>query len=125
MEKLLFQEEVYEIIGCSIEVHRVLGSGFLEAVYQEALEYELRQKAIWYEVNKPLVVTYKGIRLHKEYVADFVCKEKILLELKALDGLTGREESQIINYLKVSKYRIGLLINFGSHRRLEWKRMIV
>jgi GxxExxY protein len=125
MEELLFRDEVFEIIGCAIEVHRVLGSGFLEAVYQEALEYELRKKEIPYSINKTLVVTYKGIRLRKEYIADFVCRDKILLELKALDGLAGREEAQVINYLKVSHYRIGLLINFGSIRKLEWNRIIV
>jgi GxxExxY protein len=125
MEELLFRNEVYEIIGCAIEVHRILGSGFLEAVYQEALEFELRQKEIPYTANKPLVVTYKGIRLRKEFVADFVCKDIILLEIKALDGLTGREEAQVINHLKVSNFRIGLLINFGSIRKLEWKRIIV
>ncbi|MGB7538250.1 MAG: GxxExxY protein [Anaerolineales bacterium] len=125
MEELLFRNEVYEIIGCAIEVHRILGSGFLEAVYQEALEVELRQKEIPYTANKTLAVTYKGIRLRKEYVADFVCMDKILMELKALDGLTGREEAQVINYLKVSGFRIGLLINFGSIRKLEWKRIIV
>jgi GxxExxY protein len=125
MEEILFRREVYDIIGCAIEVHRILGSGFLEAVYQEALEYELHQKKILFEVNQPLAVSYKGFRLRKEYVADIVCNQKILLELKALDCLTGREEAQIINYLKVSGIRIGLLINFGSHRRLEWKRFIV
>ncbi len=125
MGELLFRDEVYEIIGCAIEVHRILGSGFLEAVYQEALEYELRQKEIPYISNKTLVVMYKGIRLRKEYIADFVCGDKILLEIKALDALTGREEAQVINYLKVSGFRIGLLINFGAIRKLEWKRIIV
>lgn len=125
MGELLFRDEVYEIIGCAIEVHRILGSGFLEAVYQEALEYELRQKEIPYASNKTLVVTYKGIRLRKEYIADFVCGDKILLEIKALDALTGREVAQVINYLKVSGFRIGLLINFGAVRKLELKRIIV
>ena len=125
MDELLYRNEVFEIIGCAIEVHRVLGSGFLEAVYQEALEYELRQKEIPFKGNKTLMVTYKGIRLRKEYVADFVCRDKILIEIKALDGLTGREEAQVINYLKVSTFRIGLLINFGGIRKLEWKRIIV
>ena len=125
MDKLLYRNEVFEIIGCAIEVHRVLGSGFLEAVYQQALEIELRRKDIPYVANKTLLVTYKGIQLRKEYVADFVCEDKIILEIKALDSLSGREEAQVINYLKVSNFRIGLLINFGAIRKLEWKRIIV
>jgi GxxExxY protein len=125
MGELLYRDEVFEIIGCAIEVHRVLGSGFLEAVYQEALEYELRRKEIPFTSNKTLVVIYKGVRLRKEYIADFVCRDKILLEIKALDGLSGREDAQLINYLKITNLRIGLLINFGSIRKLEWKRLIV
>ncbi len=125
MGELLYRDEVFEIIGCAIEVHRVLGSGFLEAVYQEALEYELRRKEIPFTSNKTLVVIYKGVRLRKEYIADFVCRDKILLEIKALDGISGREDAQLINYLKITNLRIGLLINFGSIRKLEWKRLIV
>jgi GxxExxY protein len=113
------------IVGCAIEVHRILGSGFLEAVHQEALIQELTLKGIPFEAQKPLRVTYKGIRLRKEYSADIVCCDKILLELKAMDALGGREEAQVINYLRVSNYRVGLLLNFGSRRRLEWKRLIV
>ena len=125
MGKLLFQDEVYEIIGCAIEVHRVLGSGFLEAVYREALEYEVKQQSVPFESEKRLAVLYKNVRLRKVYSADIICRGKILLEINAPDSLSGKEVSQIINYLKVSGYRNGLLINFGSHRRLEWRRVIV
>jgi GxxExxY protein len=124
MVDLLYKEEVYEIVGCAIEVYRVLGSGFLEGIYHEAMEYELLLKGIPFETNKRLAVIYQGVRLRKEYYADLICNSKILLERKALDCLTGREESQVINYLKVSGLRVGLLFNFGSHAKVEWKRIV-
>jgi GxxExxY protein len=125
MEELVYKEEVYEIVGCAIEVHHILGSGFLEGIYHEAMQYELHAKGIPFETNTKLAVVYKGVRLQKEYFADLICYSKILLELKALDFLSGREESQVINYLKISGLRVGLLINFGSYHKLEWKRLIV
>lgn len=122
---LLYKEEVYAIIGAAIEVHRHLGSGFLEAIYQEALEIELESHSIPFKPQKELQVFYKGQLLKKEYIADFVCYDKIIVEIKALNQLSGLEESQLINYLKVSGLRLGLLINFGSVGKLEWKRLIV
>ena len=122
---LLYKDEVYAIIGAAIEVHRHLGSGFLEAIYQEALQIELASCSIPFKPQKELQVFYKGQLLQKEYFADFVCYEKIIVEIKALNHLSGLEESQLINYLKVSGLRLGLLINFGSVGKLEWKRLIV
>lgn len=124
MAQLLFKEEVYSIIGAAIEVHRELGDGFLEAVYQEALEMELTDRAIPFEAQKPLPIYYKKRRLSKEYIADLVCYGKIIVELKALNTLTQKEEAQILNYLKATGLRVGLLINFGSAGRLEWQRFI-
>lgn len=124
MTELLFKGEVFAIIGAAIEVHRELGPGFLEAVYQEAMELEERQCGIPFESNKRLKIAYKGAWLEKHYEADQVCYEKIIVEFKALDRLTGREESQVLNYLKASKLRLGLLINFSSAGKLEWKRLI-
>jgi GxxExxY protein len=121
---LLLKDEVYAIVGAAIEVHRELGSGFLEAVYQEALAIELSSRTVPFVALKPLRVNYKGRALLKEYVADFVCFEQIIVELKALDRLTGREEAQLLNYLKATQLRVGLLINFGSIGKLEWKRMV-
>lgn len=121
---LLFKEEVFGLIGAAIDVHRELGAGFLEAVYHEALEMEFRSRNIPFESQKSLPVSYKGIRLRKEYVADFLVFEKIIVELKALDRLSGIEEAQILNYLKASGLRVGVLINFGSVGKLEWKRFI-
>ncbi len=96
--------------------------GFLEAVYQEALALELATRLIPFEIQRPLTIDYKGQRLLKAYVADVVCFDQIIVELKALDALTGNHEAQLINYLRATKSRVGLLINFGSRKRLEWKR---
>jgi len=121
---LILKDEVYAVIGAAIVVHRELGSGFLEPVYQEALERELRSRGIPFVAQAPLVIHYKGERLNKEYQADFICYGQIVVEIKALDGLGGREESQILNYLKATGLRVGLLINFGSTGKLEWKKFV-
>ena len=122
--KLLYKDEVYAIIGAAIEVHRELGPGFLEAVYQEALEIELEERVVPFESQKPLPIFYKKRRLKKEYIADAICYDKIIVELKALDKLSGREKAQLLNYLKATGLRVGLLINFGSDGTLEWERLI-
>ncbi|MBN2085779.1 MAG: GxxExxY protein [Anaerolineales bacterium] len=125
MGDLLFKQEVYAIIGCAIEVHRTLGSGFLEGVYSDALVVELERKGIPFERERKYPVVYKGARLDRGYVLDLVCYSQIIVELKAIDFLSKQCESQLINYLKVTGLRLGLLINFGSHGTLEWKRMIL
>jgi len=122
--ELLYKEEVFNVVGAAIEVHRELGSGFLEAVYQEALEIELASRNIPFESQKHIHISYKGGQLQKEYVADLVVFEKIIVELKALEQLSGSEESQILNYLKATGFRVGVLINFGADGKLEWKRFI-
>ncbi len=124
MDKEEYNHLTRRIIGAAIEVHRELGSGFLEAVYQEAFELELEDRGIPAEPQKPLAICYKKRRLKKEYVADAVCYDKIVVELKALDKLTNREKSQLLNYLKATGLRVGLLINFGSDGTLEWERLI-
>ena len=121
---LLLKDEVYAVVGAAIEVHRELGPGFLEAVYQEALEMELRQRAIPFEAQKPLRISYKDRVLNKEYFADIVCFGQIIVELKALNRLSGNEQAQILNYLKASGLRVGVLINFASHGKLEWRRFV-
>jgi GxxExxY protein len=121
---LLLKEEVYAIIGAAIEVHRELGPGFLEPVYQEALEFELQARGIPFESQKRLRIHYKGRRLQKEYFADLVCFNQVIVELKALHRLSGKEQSQILNYLKATGLRVGVLVNFGGRGRLEWKRFV-
>ena len=113
----------YAIIGAAMEVHSQLGFGFLEPVYQEALGIELASRAIPFESQR-FPVIYKGSRLDAFYKPDFVCYEEVVVELKALSRLSSSEESQIINYLKVTGLQIGLLLNFGS-RSLEQRRFIL
>ncbi len=125
MTEFLYQEETFAVLGAAIAVHRGFGSGFLEAVYQEALEIELENRKVACEPRKGLAISYKGRLLRKVYEADMVCCEKIIAELKALDRLSGREKAQIPHYLKASGLRVGLLINFGSHGRLEWRRYVL
>ena len=124
MTELLLKDEVYSIIGAAIEVHRELGPGFLEAVYQEAMELELQTRNIPFEVQKTLTIMYKEHRLKKEYTPDLLCYEQIIVDLKAIEQLSGKEESQILNYLKATNLRVGLLINFGSYGKLEWRRFV-
>jgi GxxExxY protein len=124
MTEILLKEEVYAVVGAAMAVHRELGAGFLEAVYQEALEWELQLRRVPFESQTPLTILYKGHRLKKEYIADLVCYQQVIVELKALDQLSGREEAQILNYLKATGLRVGLLINFGNPAKLEWKRFV-
>ncbi len=119
---LLHEEETGKILNACFEVHKELGNGFLEAVYQEALELEFKNQNIPYEREKLLPITYKGKLLEKEYYADFICYGKIVVELKAVAALTSSHKAQVINYLKASSNEIGLLINFGTNS-LKWERI--
>jgi len=116
-------ERTYKIIGAAIEVHKELGSGFLEAVYQEGLEREFAIEQIPFKAQPIIQIRYKGQLLNKTYQPDFVCYEEILVEIKAISGLTGLEEAQLINYLKATGLKIGLLLNFGA-KSLEHKRLV-
>jgi GxxExxY protein len=111
----------YAIIGAAMEVHRQLGRGFLEAVYQEALAVELACRDVPFAREVELPILYKGVKLHTGYRADFVCYDTIILELKALRSTGVIEDAQLINYLKATKMHIGLLLNFGASS-LEFKR---
>ncbi|MBK1878876.1 GxxExxY protein [Pelagicoccus mobilis] len=124
MPQITYKEETYKIIGAAIEVHKELGHGFLEAVFQEALELELADQSILFESQKQLQIHYKGRVLKKRYIADFLINNDILVEIKAIEKLTSKEESQVINYLNATQLKLGLLINFGSQGKLEWKRLV-
>jgi GxxExxY protein len=115
--------ETYEIIGAAMEVHRYLGPGFLEQVYHEALAKELRDRRIPYVREQELPVYYKGEKLNCSYRADLVCYGAVIVELKAMKALTGIGEAQLLNYLKATGLKRGLLLNFGSPR-LEFKRFV-
>jgi GxxExxY protein len=124
MTELVLKEEVYQIIGAAMDVYYTLGRGFLEPVYQEALGVEFQRRNIPFQPKLPLTIFYKGEPLKQEYIPDFVCYGQIVAELKALDHLSGNEVAQLINYLAVTRDRVGLLINFGSNPKLEWKRYV-
>jgi GxxExxY protein len=121
IRELLYKDEVFLIIGAAMEVSRNLGRGFLEAVYQEAFELELKGEGIPFESQKRLSIHYKENILQKEYIADIVCYENIVVEIKAIKRITEVEEAQLLNYLKVARMPLGLIINFGA-QRFEWKR---
>lgn len=124
MPELIFKQEVYEIIGECMEVHRQLGKGFSEIVYKDALEYEFKQKNIFFEREKEFLVNYKSIILPHKYYADFVVFEKIIIEVKSCDGIVSEHIGQTLNYLAASKIKVGLIINFGQES-LEYKRVVL
>ena len=114
MNTFYYKVETYNIRGAIFAVHHELGNGFLERVYQDALEFEFKERGIPYEREKNIQIMYKGKPLGEPYRADFVCYDKIIVELKALSELDGAHRAQVINYLKATKMKLGLLINFGE-----------
>ena len=111
-----------EIIGAAMEVHKILRHGFLESVYEEALAIELNLRNVFFERQKPIDVLYKGKRA-KQFFCDFVVAEKVLVELKAIENLSGIEIAQVLNYLKATNLKLGLLLNLGT-TSLQYKRVI-
>ena len=124
MEETESDEESYKVIGAAMKVHSELGCGFLEAVYQEALEIEFQNQSIPYKREKALPVYYRGKELQTYYRADFVCYDNIIVELKAIKTLSDVEKAQVLNYLKASKLKKALLINFGD-THLVFKRFVL
>jgi GxxExxY protein len=122
--KFPLKEETYEIIGAAMDVPRTLGNGFLEAVYQEALVIEFKEKFIDHIKEAPLNIQYKNQVLSKKYIADFICFNKIIVELKALNELCGDHEAQVLNYLKATNFKVGILLNFGC-KSLQYKRIVL
>lgn len=125
MNEFLYKDEAYVIQGAIFEVYRTLGCGFLEAVYQQALEVELTQRNIPFVPQAEIEVEYKGVKLEQTYRADLICYEKIILELKAVQILLPEHEAQLQNYLRATKMRVGLLVNFGHYPKVEIKRIAI
>ena len=116
--------ETYAVIGAAMEVHGQLGCGFLEAVYQECLAREFNLRAIPFIASPRLTLAYKGEALRQTYRPDFICFDMIIIELKATRELTPEHRAQVLNYLNATGYCVGVLINFGSDGKLEWKRFV-
>lgn len=117
------QKATYEIIGIGMEIHRILGKGFLEIVYKDAFEYELRKRNIFFEREKEYIVQYKDIILPHKFYADFVVNNELIVELKSKSGIIEEHYSQVINYLAVSKLKVGLIMNFRE-KSLQYKRIV-
>ena len=123
MDDFLYKEETFSIIGAMLEVHKILGGGFLEAVYQEALSLEFAQRNIPFEEQPKIDIYYKDKKLDKFYIPDFICYDQIIVEIKALSMLTAEHESQILNCLKATDLKVGILANFGE-KSLKHKRFV-
>lgn len=124
MAELIHKEESYRIIGACFEVYNTMGCGFVEAVYQECLEMEFEAQGIPCRPQAELGLSYKGRALRKTFVPDFLCFDKIIVELKAVRVVEGWMRAQRHNYLKATGHRLGLLVNFGSHAKLESERVV-
>jgi GxxExxY protein len=125
MTELIYKEESYKIIGACFEVYKEMGCGFLEPVYQECLEKELTLQGIPFDAQKIVELNYKGQKLDKIYKPDFLCFEKIIIEIKAVSKLNNEFRDQIINYLNATNMRLGLLINFGYFPKIEHERYVL
>ena len=121
---LIYCEESYAIKGAAMEVYNQLGHGFLELVYQEALEKEFLLRGIPFEREKLLTISYKGEKLKQTYKADFVCYGKIIVELKAVSELTDAHRSQVYNYLHATGFQLGIILNFGFANGIERERIV-
>ena len=125
MAELIYKDEAYAVVGASMDVYYTLGIGFLEPVYQAAMIVEFERRRIPFESQQELQLFYKDVRLEKKYFADFVCYDQIVVEFKVVPRITNIEVAQLLNYLKITRKHLGLLINFGAQPRLEWKRYVI
>lgn len=124
-QEILFKDESYQIQGAIFEVYREMGCGFLEAVYQECLEKELTQRRIPFAAQQPLQLTYKGENLRQTYKPDLICYGKIIIELKAVKDIAPEHKAQVLNYLKATSMKLGLLVNFGTYPKASITRLVL
>jgi GxxExxY protein len=122
---IIHKLESYEIMGACFEVYKEKGSGFLESVYQECLEIEFAGQKIPFKVQPELALTYKGHPLKSKFKPDFICYDKIVVELKAVTALTDEHRAQVQNYLRATGMKLGLLVNFGHYPKLEYERIVL
>ena len=120
--RLIYKDEFYIILGACFEVYKEKGPGFLESVYHECLELEFTYQNIPYKSQPPLNIKYKTVVLHHKYIPDFVCFDRIILEIKAVRTLSDEHRAQTINYLKSTGLKLGILINFGHYPKIEYER---
>lgn len=125
MTQLIYPDECYKLVGACFEVYKEKGCGFLESVFQECLKLELGFQGIPFQPQKVLRLEYKGRPLEQGFVADFVCFDKIIVELKAVSRLADEHRAQVLNYLHATGYKLGLLVNFGHHPKPEWERLVL
>jgi GxxExxY protein len=123
--ELLLKDETYRILGACFEVYKEKGCGFLEAVFQECLDLEFDLQGIPAKAQVPLALSYKGKPLKQHYVADFICYNKVIVELKAVSKLTDEHRAQIQNYLHATGLRVGILVNFGHFPKVEYERFVL
>jgi len=118
-------EEGYALMGAAFEVHRTLGGGLLEEIYQQSIEIELQLRGIPFRAKQELEVFYKDRLLKKRYIPDLFVFERIVVELKAVTALAPEHEAQLLNYMRIARQPVGYLINFGPIGKLQWKRFIL
>ncbi|MBI1312816.1 GxxExxY protein [bacterium] len=124
MTELIYPDECYRIMGACFEVYKEKGCGFVEPVYQECLGIELGLQEIPFQQQIELNLNYKGRRLEQVYKPDFICFDRIILEIKAVSALTDQHRAQVHNYLKATGFKLGLLVNFGHHPKVDWERIV-
>jgi GxxExxY protein len=124
-DELIYRDECYRIVGACLAVHTDKGNGFTEPVYQDALEIEMELTGIPFDAQHNYPIQYRGRQLRHTYTPDLVCFDLIIVELKAAKALIDEHRAQVLNYLKVTGLQLGLLVNFGSHPRLEWERIVL
>ena len=125
MTEIIYRDESYRIMGACFEVYKEKGSGFVESVYQECLEIELGLRSIPFKAQQELALTYKGCPLKSKFKPDFICYDKIVVELKALSALVNEHRAQVQNYLRATGLKLGLLVNYGHYPKVEYERIAV
>ena len=121
--EIIYKDEAFAVQGACFEVYKTLGNGFLEAVYQEALAHEFKLQGIQFQEQCELKFQYNGIQLKQSYKPDFICYDKIIVEIKAVSNLAPEHRAQLLNYLKITNMHLGLLVNFGHYPKIEIERI--